>query len=75
MPVRPDPYAALKAAAQELERQGVGASEIIDAAFRLSVNAAIRIEGPDVVSATLRDVAELVADRAELAGLRYAVTH
>jgi hypothetical protein len=75
MTKQPDAYAALMAVAQDLERQGVGVEQIIDALFRLSVNAAIRIEGPDVVSATLRDVAELVADRAELAGLRYGMTH
>jgi hypothetical protein len=74
MTTRPDAYAALKAVAQDLERQGVSVEQIIDALFRLSVNAAIRIEGPDVVSATLHDVAELVADRAKLAGFRH-VTH
>ena len=75
MTTRPDAYAELMATAQDLERQGVGVEQIIDALFRLSVNAAIRIEGPDVVSASLRDVAERVADRAELAGLRSAVVH
>jgi hypothetical protein len=58
---RPDPYDKLRAAAVELEAQGHSAESIIDALFRLSVNTAVRLNGREVVSSSLYDMAALVA--------------
>jgi hypothetical protein len=50
---------------QKLEAQGVPEADIIDAAFRLSMIAAARLYGPEVISNTLLDMADVVADATE----------
>ena len=50
---------------QDLEAQGVPEADIIDAAFRLAVTAAARLYGPEAVSHTLLDMAEVVAAATE----------
>jgi hypothetical protein len=62
---KPDPYAELSAAMQKLEAQGVPEADIIDAAFRLAVTAAARLYGPEAVSYTLLDMADVVAAATE----------
>lgn len=57
-----DPYVELARVAMELEDQGHSVEEIIDAAFRLSVNAAVRMNGREVVSNSLHDMAAMVAE-------------
>jgi hypothetical protein len=61
---KPDPYVELSAAMQKLEAQGVPEADIIDAAFRLAVTAA-RLYGPEAVSHTLLDMADVVAAATE----------
>jgi hypothetical protein len=56
-----DPIVELKRVAMELEAQGHSADAIIDAAFRLAVNTAVRLNGRDVVSNSLYDMAAIVA--------------
>jgi hypothetical protein len=50
---------------QKLEAQGVPQADIIDAAFRLAVTAAARLYGPEAVSHTLLDMADVVAAATE----------
>ena len=57
---KPDPYAELSALMQDLEAQGAPEADIIDAAFRLAVIAAARLYGPEAVSHSLLDMAEVV---------------
>lgn len=57
---KPNPYAALTAVMQELQAQGVPDTEIIDAAFRLTVAAAARLYGTEAAAHALRDVAEMM---------------
>jgi hypothetical protein len=57
---KPDPYAELSAVMQDLAAQGVSEADIIDAAFRLAVTAAARLYGPEAVSHSLLDMAEVV---------------
>jgi hypothetical protein len=57
---KPDPYAELSAVMQDLAAQGVPETDIIDAAFRLAVTAAARLYGPEAVSQSLLDMAEVV---------------
>ena len=45
---------------QDLAAQGVPETDIIDAAFRLAVTAAARLYGPEAVSQSLLDMAEVV---------------
>ena len=57
---KPDPYAELSAVMQDLAAQGVSKADVIDAAFRLTVTAAARLYGPEAVSHSLLDMAEVV---------------
>jgi len=57
---KPDPYAELSAVMQDLAAQGVSEADVIDAAFRLAVIAAARLYGPEAVSHSLLDMAEVV---------------
>ena len=56
-----DPYAELCALMQDLEARGVPEADVIDAAFRLAVIAAARLYGPEAVSHSLLEMAEVVA--------------
>jgi hypothetical protein len=58
---KPDPYAELSALMQDLGVRGVPEADVIDAAFRLAVIAAARLYGPEAVSHSLLDMAEVVA--------------
>jgi hypothetical protein len=57
---KPDPCAELSAVMQDLAAQGVSEADVIDAAFRLAVTAAARLYGPEAVSHSLLDMAEVV---------------
>ena len=57
---KPDPYAELSAVMQDLAAQGVPETDIIDAAFRQAVTAAARLYGPEGVSQSFLDMAEVV---------------
>jgi hypothetical protein len=57
---KPDPYAELCALMQDLEARGVPEADVIDAMFRLAVIAAARLYGPEAVSHSLLDMAEVV---------------
>jgi hypothetical protein len=58
---KPDPYAELSAVMRDLAAQGVSEADVIDAAFRLAVvTAAARLYGPEAVSHSLLDMAEVV---------------
>jgi hypothetical protein len=46
---------------QDLEARGVPEADVIDAMFRLAVIAAARLYGPEAVSHSLLDMAEVVA--------------
>jgi hypothetical protein len=67
---QPDPYAELNVVMRALEAQGVPEADIIDAAFRLAVIAAARLYGPEAVSRSLLDMAEVVAAATEPAPTR-----
>jgi hypothetical protein len=49
----------------------LAADQIIDAAFRVPVNAAIWLEGPDAVVASLKDMVDMVMDGPEGGGFRH----
>ena len=57
---KPNPYAELSVVMRDLAAQGVPEADIIDAAFRLAVTAAARPYGPEAVSHSLLDMAEVV---------------
>jgi len=57
---KPNPYAELSAVMRDLAAQGVSEADVIDAAFRLAVTAAARLHGPEAVSHSLLDMAEVV---------------
>jgi hypothetical protein len=57
---KPDPYAELSAVMRDLAAQGVPEADVIDAAFRLAAIAAARLYGPEAVSHSLLDMAEVV---------------
>lgn len=60
MPKPPDAYAATRAFALSLERQGVDPEKICDALMVTATNAAYRLNGPDATAGALLDMIALV---------------
>lgn len=58
-----EPYDELLALARRLYESGADDAEIIDAAFRLATNAAVRTHGPGPVATSLREVAAMLSDQ------------
>lgn len=60
----PDPYAATRAFAMALERQGVPVEDIIDGLMVTAINASERLSGAEAVAMALQDIAANVAAEA-----------